>query len=261
MKTIFARFTILAFTLFSLPLARSAMDPAVISADAKWVAYADLNALRSSAVGRELIAAAEKAQLSKTHGKFGVDLEKVLAMIESATAYGANFSEDPNLRDGTLIVQGTNDLRKIAEGLLLQQTMVAPSHVVELTNLPFPAYGIKIFQGKSRADPAEDDKNDSQAEKSVGNSEVDKIELLIAFPPEPIVIVTKSKEQLIRAREVFLGPSANSIRCRCSPPRNTTAPWAASAWIVPSTTDCASGFPAINCSKARRSTPCKSRKS
>src|SRR5208337_1116371 len=49
-----------------------------------------------------------------------------------------------------------------------------------------------------------------------------------------------------------------NIRCRCSRPRNTTAKWAASGWIARWRTACVSGWRAISCSRARRSTPCRS---
>ena len=98
----------------------AAYNPATVAADARWVVYANLDALRASAVGKELVAAIEKAQTQTTGGVIGIDVHKVLATVGSITAYGTNFSPDPKVVDGALIAQGTADLRKITESLLLQ---------------------------------------------------------------------------------------------------------------------------------------------
>jgi hypothetical protein len=160
------------------PAIQAAVNPAIVSAESRWVVYADLNALRASTLGKEFVAMAEKAQIDTGQGKIGIDVPKVLATIGTITAYGANFSPDPHAIDGTLVIQGTADLRKIAEGLLLQATIAHPDNVVEVTDLPFSAYTIK------------ENKNATTG-------------LVIAFPPEPIVLVSKSREKLLQARTLF----------------------------------------------------------
>src|SRR4051812_42252270 len=77
--------------LFVLP-ARAAFNPTVVGADAKWVVFADLNGLRNSTLGKELIATAQKNMppLSTPAGFF--DFEKLIATIGNVTAYGSNFS-------------------------------------------------------------------------------------------------------------------------------------------------------------------------
>src|SRR4051794_25554731 len=133
--------------------ANATVNPAVVSADAKWLVYADLNALRAGAIGKELIAAGEKMQFDTGNGKVGVDWQKLLATIGSATAYGANITGDPKDIDGTLVVQGTADLRKIAEGLLIQANLAHPEGVTEITDLPFPAYALKDAAPKPTPEP------------------------------------------------------------------------------------------------------------
>lgn len=180
-------------TLFSLLLlfpllfageTRAALNPATVPADARWVIYADLNSLRASAIGKELLAIVEKAQIQAADAKIGLDVQKLAATIGTITAYGTNFAQDPNLLDGTLIAQGTPDLRKIAEALILQATLTKPEQFTEVKDLPFPAYAI--------TSPAK------------GKDGI-KGELIVAFPPEPIVLVSKSRAQLLRARDVFRG--------------------------------------------------------
>lgn len=166
-----------------LPLwhADAAVNPAIIPPDARWVVYADLNALRASTVGKELVAIANKAQADNP---VGINLEKLLATIGTATAYGSNFTDNPEKIDGTLVLQGTEDLRKIAESLVLQATLASPKTASESSDLPFPSYILKLnnHEGKSGA-PAD--------------------AVIVAFPPEPIVIVSKSRTQVLRARDVF----------------------------------------------------------
>lgn len=193
---------LLSLAVFALPLclasqALAAFSPAIVGADAQWVVYADLNSLRDSTLGKQLIETAQKAQFQVANGTVGVDVPKVLATVGTITAYGANMSTDPKKLDGTLVVQGTPDLRKIVESLLLQATIGSPKDVSEVTDLPFPAYAIM-----SHAKPA---------------SDIPAMEVLIAFPPEPIVLVSKSRAQILKAREVFRGRADSLAKARSSP--------------------------------------------
>lgn len=163
-------------------------NPSIVAADARWVIYANLDALRASTLGKELVSAIEKVQTETTGGVIGIDVHKVLTTVGSVTAYGTNLSKDPNAIDGTLIAQGTADLRKIAESLLLQGTLAHPDVFSEVKDLPFPAYAISDPKDKDAA----------------------KTKLVVAFPPEPIVLASKSRAQLLKAREVFRG-SAPSL--------------------------------------------------
>jgi hypothetical protein len=174
--------------LLSAPLFAGPYNPAIVSADARWVVNADFDALRASTLGKELVSATEKIQSQTTGGIIGLDISKVLTTIGSVTAYGTNLSKDPKALDGALIAQGTADLRKIAESLLLQGTLAQPEAFSEVTDLPFPAYAIK--------EPKAPDGS---------------MQLVVAFPPEPIILMSKSKAQLVKARDVFRG-SAPSLR-------------------------------------------------
>jgi hypothetical protein len=181
-------------TLISLPL-QAAYDPAIVGADARWVIHADLNGLRHSTLGKELVAALEKAQAQTTGGTIGIDISKLLATVGSLTAYGTNLMADPKAIDGTLLAQGTADLRKIAESLMLQGTLAQPKVFSEISDLPFPAYGISDPKAKTE----------------------DKLQVMIAFPPEPVIILSKSKAQIIKARDVFRGAAASLAKNPDSP--------------------------------------------
>src|SRR3954463_3668136 len=195
MKSILLLRALVALSCFGGLVAHAAYDPALVASDARWVIYADLNALRASVVGRELVAAVEKAQRDATGGIVGIDIPKLLMTVGSVTAYGTNFAQKAAAIDGTLIAQGTADLRKIAESMLLQGTLAQPEVFSEVTDLPFPAYAI--------ADPHA--------------KEGDRMQLIVAFPPEPIVLVSKSKSQLVKAREVFRGRAPSLAKTGGSP--------------------------------------------
>lgn len=185
MKNILHAGVLVALSLVSLPAAHAAYNPAVVAADARWVVYADLNSLRESTLGKELVTALSQAQSQATGGVIGLDVPKLLMTLGSLTAYGSNLTGDPQALDGALIAEGTADLRKIVESLLLQGTIAHPEAIAEVTDLPFPAYSV----GDPKAPAGQQTK------------------LVVAFPPEPIVLVGKSKAQLVKAWEVFRGKS------------------------------------------------------
>jgi hypothetical protein len=179
------RFRSACLALILLPLghASAAYNPGIVAADARWVVHADFNVLRNSTLGKELVTAIGKAQSEATGGVIGLDVPKLLATVGSVTAYGTNLTPDPNAVDGTLIAQGTADLRKIAESILLQGTLAEPEVFSEVKDLPFPAYAV----------------TDPKAPAAT------RVQVVVAFPPEPIVLVSKSKAQLLKARDVFRG--------------------------------------------------------
>lgn len=190
----FSAVCVLGATLALAP-AQAAYNPAIVGADARWVVHADLNGLRASTLGAELISALEKAQTESTQGVFGLNFQKVLMTVGTLTAYGSNLAKDPAAIDGVLIAQGTADLCKIAESLLLQGTFANPDTITEVTDLPFPAYAI----------------NDPKAPPAT------RMQLIVAFPPEPIVVLSKSKAQVIKARDVFRGSERSLAKVPGSP--------------------------------------------
>lgn len=194
-----------AVSVLTLASAQAAYNPAVVAADALWVVHADLAALREGTVGKELVAALEKAQSQATGGMVGIDIAKVLTTVGSLTAYGTNLSKEPTAIDGALVVQGTEDLRKIVESALLQGTLAQPEAFRETKELPFPAYAIAEPRkaGAAGANPA--------------------LQVIVAFPPEPVILVSKSSQQLLKAHAVFRGSAPSMAAVRNSPLGRLTA--------------------------------------
>lgn len=168
-------------TLAFCPFTRAALESNTVPADAKWVIHLDLDAVRESPVGKELVALIEKnAELPKA-ANIQIDVKKVIASISSATAYGTTFSKNPKEIDGTLILQGTDDLRKIAEAVVTQFSISNPEIVTEIKGLPFAAYSIKN-------------------------------EVTVAFPSEPIILMSRSQPQLLKSYDLFRGKGPADAR-------------------------------------------------
>jgi hypothetical protein len=193
--------TFLALPLFLLALlisllseGRAAVDRATIAADARWVAYLDLDTLRTTTLGKELVETFETQAFRGPNGTVQLDPRKVFETIGSITAYGSNLSTDPAAIDGTLIARGTPELRKIAEALLLQATLTTPQNCVEVKDLPFPAYAVIDIRVNGT-----------------------KQELFFAFPPQPVVIASKSKAQILKAVDVLRGAAPSLANTATSP--------------------------------------------
>lgn len=190
----FHRLAPLPLFLLLLCPARADVNPAMISADAQWVVALDLNALRDSTLGKGLLELAQKQMPLDSSGQpagfaigdIRINFQKVFEMIGSVTAYGSNFSPDPKRIDGALVLQGTADLRKIAEAAALQATLTLPDKVKELKDLPFAAY-------------------------EIGG------EVIVAFPPEPVIIVSKMRARVLKAREVAQGAAPSLAQASSTP--------------------------------------------
>jgi hypothetical protein len=97
MKNLTFYFATLGLSFLALSPARAALDPAIVGADAKWVVFVDVNELRDSALGKELIGIVQKhVQSELTKSPVQLDFTKTLASIGTVTAYGANFSSTAN---------------------------------------------------------------------------------------------------------------------------------------------------------------------
>mgnify|MGYP000947191287 CR=1 FL=1 len=176
--------------------ASAAPNPALVSADARWLVHADLDALRTTVLGQELVAALAKAQ---SGAPVGLDAGKLLRTVGHLTAYGSNLTPDPSAMDGALIAQGTPELRQIAESALLQGTLAEPKVFAEDTTFPFPAYSI------------------SDPKAPAGKR--DDLRVYVAFPPGSAIIVGKSRAQLLKAHDVLRGAAPSLASAAASPLR------------------------------------------
>ncbi len=170
--------------------ARAAIDPAHVAAEARWMVHADMHVLRESAIGKQAMKQAESARVETPGGKVGINWPRLLTTIGTVTAYGTSLGADVGTIDGTIIVHGAPELRKIVEGLLLQATISEPTAVAEITDLAFPAYAI--------TPPAEKGQT--------------AMKIVVAFPPEPVVLVSRTKAQILAAREVLRGSAPSLAR-------------------------------------------------
>jgi hypothetical protein len=195
------------------PSGFAAYNADIVPAESQWMINLDLNTLRSSALGEMLIEMIPEFELTPENDPVRPNFQKILETIGTVTAYGSDLSGEPESIDGALVVQGTTDLRKIVEGLVAQMTVTHPEQITELTGLPFEAY--KMEGG-----------------------------VIVAFPEEPIVVVSKSQDQLTKALAVYRR-KAPSMATEKSPlmallPKGE-AFYVAAASVVPSVENLTSG--------------------
>ena len=195
MKNLFLRTALLGLSLIFTREVRGEFNPALVAGDSRWVVYADLNTLRESPIGKQLVAATSKFQLDANSAPVHLNLPRLLATVGNITAYGANFSKDAKQVDGTLVIQGTPELRKIAEALLIEGNLANPQAVTEVKDMGYPAYALSEPDNKNQDAP----------------------HVIVAFPSEPIVLVSKSADHLRRARELFLGRGQSLAQNPSSP--------------------------------------------
>jgi len=170
--------------------ARAGFDAAAVPADAQWVVYVDLSTLRASALGTELMTMVPKVDLDSEDFPVKVNVPKLLESIGTATAYGTNFSEDPDKMDGALVVRGSEDLRKIVQAFFLagaaDESGKAEFDITEVKDLGVEAYAV---QG----------------------------EVLVALPPGNSILVGKSRESLTAARALLASDKGSLARAKDSP--------------------------------------------
>jgi hypothetical protein len=216
MKNLLPTLFTAALAILSLSPGYAALDPKIVSADARWLIHLDFNSLRQSEIGRELLAMAANIPPANADAPLSIDFQKVLATVGKVTAYGANFDHNPELVDGTLVVEGTADLRKIAEGYIAQAMLSTPDQITEVKGLPFEAY-------------------------SMGG------DVFVGFPKEQIILVSKVKSQLARGHELYRGNGASMAKAKSSPLRELVPAsrdaFLVAASVVPGETISAEGGP------------------
>lgn len=169
--------------------ARAGFEAAIVPAEAQWVLYLDLNTLRTSALGSELLTLVPAIDLDSEELPVKVSIPKIIESIGSATAYGTNFSENPATMDGALVVRGTDDLRKIVQAFLIA--------------------GSTDDSGKSEFDIKELKDLGCEAYQVQG-------EVIVALPPGNAILVSKSRESLASARTLLANDKGSMARTRSS---------------------------------------------
>lgn len=206
MKSKFFQATAACFSVLMAHSGFAAYNAEIVPAESQWMINLDLNSLRTSALGEMLIEMIPAIELTPENDSLRPDYQKILATIGTVTAFGTDLSGQPENIDGALVVQGTKDLRTIVEGFVAQMTLTHPDDITELKDLPFEAY---LVQGG----------------------------VIVAFPPEPILVVSKSREQLSNALAVFRKKAPSMVTAKS--PLMALLPkgdafYVASASVVPS---------------------------
>ena len=160
------------------PAARAELNPAHVPADAKWVVYADLGALRQTALGEQLIARIPVAENLPENSPIRPDIAKILETVGSITAFGDTLTPNSAEMNGALIIEGKAEMRTIAEALIAQFSVSHPEVCVELTGLGIEAHQIHG-------------------------------EIVIGLPAEPIVLVSRSADKMLEALELYRGRGAS----------------------------------------------------
>lgn len=180
MKTIRQILPILAAAPLSVLFnpAQAAIDPAIVPVSAQWVVYADFAEMRQTEIGQEVInrVQEEYAKEAKDDGmgklNIGALISQIMETVGSITLFGTAITENPEEMDGTAVISGTPKMRTISEGLIASLILSEPEKVTEISDMPFEAYSL----------------ND---------------EIVFGFPEEPIVLVSRSREHMIGAWDVY----------------------------------------------------------
>jgi hypothetical protein len=191
------------FALLPVATLRASFNPAIVPADAQWVVHADLVGLRDTALGQKLIEFLPRGAAQQDPVRPNV--HKIMETVGTATAFGTDLSGKPESLDGALVLQGTADLRKIAEGMVAQMSVAQPDQLTEITDLPFEAYVVAK-------------------------------ELFVAFPSEPIIVVSKSRAQLVKALEAFRGQVPSLARSKGG--LAALLPTGGRSYLIAATTGC-----------------------
>ncbi len=152
----------------------AAVEPGIVPAESKWVVHADFAKMRESGLGRELLANIEQGNVLGEETPIMPDFAAIMLTIGRITAFGDQLTENPEEMNGAMIIEGTDKLRVIADGLIAHFLLSAPEMIEEIKDLPFEAYRI---QG----------------------------EIVVGLPPEPILIVSRSTDRLLATLDVFRG--------------------------------------------------------
>jgi hypothetical protein len=172
------KLTSLAALLVALPFSSTfaAVDPGKVPQESKWVVYADFAKMRDSALGRELLAGIDEQSImgAGENGAIMPDFAAIMMTVGRITAFGDQLTENPEEMNGAMIIEGTDKLRTIADGVISHFLLSNPEMIEELKDLPFEAYRISG-------------------------------ELVVGMPDEPILIASRSVERLVASLDVYRG--------------------------------------------------------
>jgi hypothetical protein len=108
------------------PLAVTAapLNRSQVSADAKWLLHLDVDALRKTLLGSNLMKRVVEEAGEDLKEDAHIDLPSILTNTSSILAYGTDFKSGKDGK-GVLIWQGSKEIEQIASGFLVQQAEAA----------------------------------------------------------------------------------------------------------------------------------------
>lgn len=120
------------------------LNRAQVPADARWVVHLDVDALRASQIGTNLLQGIVADEAAKVKAKASLDLPGIVRGTRALTIYGADY-ESGSQGKGILLWQGVAEIEQIANAYLIQQAEAAKSGGSEIKRVqekPFPVYAI-----------------------------------------------------------------------------------------------------------------------
>ena len=182
MKSQFRLLLLLGLLTVSTAVRADALENNQIPADAKWLLHLDLENLRKTQLGKFAMAHLDKA-LEEAKAAIKMDLRPVLQKVSYLTAYGDDYAKGPQA-SGVLLVKMDAETQKILEGLIASQMLAAKDDSIK-----------KVQQDASVLYSLKD-------------------ELHLAIEPNHVVVVSKSQNQIEKARQVLAGKSPNQGKAR-----------------------------------------------
>jgi hypothetical protein len=170
----------LTTTIHADPLSKKA-----VSADAKWLVHLDLDNLRKAKIGefltKEVLEKLVEAKLSALKAQAKLDVDVDLKKIASITAYGTDLQKNPDA-NAVLLIRTGHNIEKVIDGVIQALAGQIPDEskrpIKKLQQEPVVMY-------------------------SVGG------ELFAAIQGNDLLILSKSRSQIDKARTVLAGATAN----------------------------------------------------
>lgn len=175
---------VLALLMVGSPFAQSApLQKTQVAEGAKWVVHLDWERFRETQVGGFLKTNVIAKALEDSKESMPIDVNALLDKVISVTAYGTDYKTQP-ANDGVLILKTDAKGQEIVEGLLAAQLLANTNGPIkQLQTKPYPLYSMQD-------------------------------QVFGSIQPSHTILLSKSREQLDRAREVLAGKAPNLSRDR-----------------------------------------------
>lgn len=147
MKTKFPFLAAPIATVLLLGVASGHADPlnrANVPADARWVVHLDVDALRNSRVGTNILQGVVADKAADVQASASLDLPGIIRGTRALTIYGADY-ESGSEGKGILLWQGITEIEQIASAYLIQQAEAGTaggSKIHRVQEKPFPIYSV-----------------------------------------------------------------------------------------------------------------------